>query len=539
MRPDDLQDDWTSWHRTSFGTAGEARMLIGGVLEAACLRAAPAGGQVLVVGCGTGLEGRMLAALGWQVTVTDPSEAALQVARAEAIEAGHAIVCRKAEPDGLPDELSGFDAVVCLSDILDRLGSAEVQARALRCLARALNVDGRLVLAHHDHRRRMATDPDDVTTMPVVRRDPEGREYLTFERRRWAGSPRTRRWDVDLHRLDGDGTSRCIHVPMLAIFMTEVEEALARAGVRTEAWLQPLETGLDRPVLTARKESEGPLNRDDEARTSRVVLDGALLPTLVTDEPERGTVHAEDLPVNPAEEEPGYRRSTLLPVADKDGRAVLTQRRQVSLVMLSGGIDSVYTLLRMLRESDDEIVAHHVHLINPENRHQAEATACRRVVDHLRKRCRDFHFTESVIDRRRFDAFGADDIVVAFEAGFVAQAFAEKRGVPVDRWMAGFCLEERLAEWHEAVDIQEHMLAATAAAAWPQPAPRYTVLRSIPKRGQMTYMGEELVSLCWTCRTPVWQDDGKPRECGACPTCNLMTRIRAGEQTIPGNPAAL
>ena len=70
----------------------------------------------------------------------------------------------------------------------------------------------------------MATDPDDIATVPVAQHDPEGREYLTFERRRWIGSPRTRRWDLDLHRLDEDGTSRCIRVPMLAMFMTEVEE---------------------------------------------------------------------------------------------------------------------------------------------------------------------------------------------------------------------------------------------------------------------------------------------------------------------------
>jgi 7-cyano-7-deazaguanine synthase in queuosine biosynthesis len=53
----------------------------------------------------------------------------------------------------------------------------------------------------------------------------------------------------------------------------------------------------------------------------------------------------------------------------------------ISLMMLSGGIDSTYVLARLLRETDDEILVHHVHFLNNSNRHIPEAAACKKIVD--------------------------------------------------------------------------------------------------------------------------------------------------------------
>lgn len=43
--------------------------------------------------------------------------------------------------------------------------------------------------------------------------------------------------------------------------------------------------------------------------------------------------------------------------------------RYPRLVLCSGGIDSTYQLVKMMRETDDIIVVHRVHMINPEGRH--------------------------------------------------------------------------------------------------------------------------------------------------------------------------
>ena len=34
------------------------------------------------------------------------------------------------------------------------------------------------------------------------------------------------------------------------------------------------------------------------------------------------------------------------------------------LVMFSGGIDSTHSLVELLRETDDEVLVHHIHLVN-------------------------------------------------------------------------------------------------------------------------------------------------------------------------------
>ena len=44
-----------------------------------------------------------------------------------------------------------------------------------------------------------------------------------------------------------------------------------------------------------------------------------------------------------------------------------------SLILFSGGVDSTYVLAQKLRETDEIIIAHHIHLVNSEQRHKAEA----------------------------------------------------------------------------------------------------------------------------------------------------------------------
>src|SRR5215470_8736151 len=55
---------------------------------AAVMRSAPAGGRLLDLGCGTGLDAAYLAARGYQVTATDWSPAMVARARQRAIAAG-------------------------------------------------------------------------------------------------------------------------------------------------------------------------------------------------------------------------------------------------------------------------------------------------------------------------------------------------------------------------------------------------------------------------------------------------------------------
>ena len=88
-----------------------------------------------------------------------------------------------------------------------------------------------------------------------------------------------------------------------------------------------------------------------------------------------------------------------------------------SVVMISGGIDSVAVLKRLLEETDEKIYAHHVHIKNNEGMHnikryKAEALALRKIVPYMKKNFRDFHYSESTIDVRQMDYLrdGSSDI---------------------------------------------------------------------------------------------------------------------------------
>ncbi len=211
-----------------------------------------------------------------------------------------------------------------------------------------------------------------------------------------------------------------------------------------------------------------------------------------------------------------------------DGQVVVSRRKQVSLVLFSGGIDSTYTLMSLLADSEDEIVAHHIHLKNREGRHNAEAAACDAIIRYLKDRHRPFHYVQSGLDRRRFDSFGLDVFSVAFEAGFLNRSFSTTRGFPIDRWTMGFCLEEREERQDDPFRAERfgHILSLIEASSFPLDPPRFFQLPLLRKKTQIERMGRDLTDLCWTCRTPIAQPDGRFTECGECKTCVLMEEIR-------------
>jgi len=210
-----------------------------------------------------------------------------------------------------------------------------------------------------------------------------------------------------------------------------------------------------------------------------------------------------------------------------DGKELLRRRKRVTLIMLSGGVDSVYGLAKLLRESDDVVLAHHIHLINQEGRHKLEATACKQVVEYCKKNYRDFTYTESLIDRRKFKAFGMDVFTAAFEAGIVVQSFHADTGSLVDRWTVGTCAED--LDGFDEKDTDAHrtpqMTKAIEANCHPLKPPYFFNLPLRPKWELVEYMGPELSKMCWYCRRPVFHENGSASTCGECHTCEIMKTV--------------
>ena len=102
------------------------------------LRIDPQGQAALDVGCGGGLLAEEFARLGCQVTGVDPSEPALEVARAHAAVSGLAITYRAGTGEALPFPDQSFEIVYCC-DVLEHVADLD---RVIAEIARVLTMGG-------------------------------------------------------------------------------------------------------------------------------------------------------------------------------------------------------------------------------------------------------------------------------------------------------------------------------------------------------------------------------------------------------------
>jgi 7-cyano-7-deazaguanine synthase in queuosine biosynthesis len=179
------------------------------------------------------------------------------------------------------------------------------------------------------------------------------------------------------------------------------------------------------------------------------------------------------------------------------------------IVMWSGGIDSTFKLAHLLKETECQVHAHHVHLVNREGRHAAEAAACRALRPKLRA-IRDFAYTESRIDHRQHEHIPFDMAVVAFEAGVVARTGTGRGAEPFTHWTIGTHKAE--GHYQRRFDLYEPMVNAVC---FPHDYPAFEMGKVVTKQEEMTYLDVlGLLDDCWYCRTP---RAGKPcRTCGSC-----------------------
>ena len=187
--------------------------------------------------------------------------------------------------------------------------------------------------------------------------------------------------------------------------------------------------------------------------------------------------------------------------------------------MLSGGVDSTYTLIKLLKETNHTILVHHIHLVNNEERFEIEAQRVLSIIELCRKLYRPFLYSETLIDHSNMPFFGYDIISVGFEAGIVAHSYETAYKSKVSGWTVGTCSEEGHLKKRFV-----YAKAACQANCFPKKAPDFFLFPPIPKYEQIQYLPKEIVNHCWTCRRPVQTKQGV-KECGRCKTCKLMKSI--------------
>ena len=255
------------------------------------------------------------------------------------------------------------------------------------------------------------------------------------------------------------------------------------------------------------------------------------------------------------------------------GRGSKFLRKESSVLMLSGGIDSVSVLKRILLETDESLYVHHIHLKNNEGveyeRYKKESEAVRKIVPYMKKIFRNFNYTESTIDIRQIRqllpdvweeedyhiidiTFTPDQIYYYCIAGVLSKiTFSDKVYIgtcvedyqdnpikPRPPWRAALVPEEAktrqtiseaLSEIKPTSSIegdskyelktrQLFMTKILEGSSYPYEVTTKRPHDFLTKRESIKYLGEELMNMVWYCREPT-EKNGEFVVCHECRSC--------------------
>jgi 7-cyano-7-deazaguanine synthase in queuosine biosynthesis len=210
-------------------------------------------------------------------------------------------------------------------------------------------------------------------------------------------------------------------------------------------------------------------------------------------------------------------------------------RRTRSLILWSGGIDSTYTLVRLLRTTDDQVFTHHVRIMDANGSRQSgyESSAIDALRKSLMRSERAFEHTASSVDLRQLSGRGVDSSILAFMA---AQAAMTHDLTPYDRILVGVNgdVDPGWDPETAACALRRARIARALRAAWGcDEVPQVYLWLPRPHRSQMTeFLGSQLMALTASCLRPVkMSSSGQQRDvmpafkaCGECAKCRCRDK---------------
>lgn len=223
---------------------------------------------------------------------------------------------------------------------------------------------------------------------------------------------------------------------------------------------------------------------------------------------------------------------------DEGGSFSIQSGTKLTLMPLSGGLDSTYLLKKLLRETDDQLVVFHLTMANREGRELVEKQAVTAIAQYCISEFRPFSLIGIGLDRRQVSSFGMDMQTVAFYSGLIQRQFSERYGRTFDQfYMGGWAIEDNIdpIPQNDGEDRRQLIIDHGQAGRGFTSRPELKIHDIVSKREQAEYLGPELVRLCWTCRTPTRDEQGNHTECGTCKTCEQMEPVRAalGDDFLP------
>ncbi len=246
-------------------------------------------------------------------------------------------------------------------------------------------------------------------------------------------------------------------------------------------------------------------------------------------------------PPRPAEAMPGATTASDAKAADKIGwphnrnlaealdkslksaRTPQSRDNVKSIVMLSGGLDSVALLGTVLAETNQQVHAHHIEIRNFENRAEVENRVVPKIVEYCRTHFRDFEFSSSV-NELNVGLGGGTDLQLAL---FVAGRLTIALGGNIDIVYTGHIVPPYWELSEGSAIFNAVFLHRKFKPEWLWPLSKLTSPFSQRKIDIYQSIPKELADMAWSCRKPVVVNDGF-EPCGTCHACKARQKLAAG-----------
>lgn len=201
------------------------------------------------------------------------------------------------------------------------------------------------------------------------------------------------------------------------------------------------------------------------------------------------------------------------------------------LCLFSGGIDStgaLHVLLTSDQYMDYDLIVHHVHIQNRENRAQAEAVAVERILNYYKNELgKVFTFTQSTFNTMGFapmksNQFPFDMDVCTFMAANITVAHGNIQIIVRGRTKTD--LESATASYQHRTNRTQAILDGVLMLDdVKKPTYEFPVI-DYTKEEVWNMLPEPVRNSTWWCRRPVYKDE-VPQTCGKCITCKEVSEF--------------
>ena len=199
------------------------------------------------------------------------------------------------------------------------------------------------------------------------------------------------------------------------------------------------------------------------------------------------------------------------------------------LLMFSGGVDSTGALYKLLTDEkykDLYVIAYHINLINAENKHKAEARACKKIISYLRKKGFEFDYFESTVDFTGFRRMPWDTEACFCMGAMLAQSDYEIKYATTGT-NATDPINEYLTEFPEERDrfYKVFKYITKSPQRNYEPINILTVMEHMTKKEVWNMLPKQLRKMTWYCRNPKYLKN-KIETCGYCEQCINIKNIK-------------